>query len=190
MEKGYCADIPFLTSEQQENALKLHGLKAVDIYVEGRGAETLAACLQSFRGKGGKLHIFGTLRVFGKARATMLVHLKAFKEAGIVLVDHENGRCSTTSGAEMLDDALRKTHGNAKLRESRKFARKIGSEGGKAKLESYRTKRMPEEIAGPLWAIPELPIWRRLELMNVETLFEKKWTEASARRHLDHYRNR
>lgn len=190
MERGYCASIPFLTAAHQAVQLGIVGIKSVDIYVEGRDAETLQACIDSFRDQGGKLHIFGTLRIFGNSRAIMMSRVKELKGKGIVIVDHEQGRCSKTSGAEMLDDGLRKAHGNAKVRNSKKFATQIGRKGGKAKLDSMRASRMPEEIAGPLWAIEELPIWRRLELMNPEGYFERKWTEATARRLLGHCRNK
>lgn len=71
--RGYCR------TPEQEVLLRGFGLSATQIYREGRGAETLRACLDSFRGCSGILHVaaptkepltFGGIRVVGFPAAT------------------------------------------------------------------------------------------------------------------------
>jgi hypothetical protein len=134
-----------------------------------------------------ELHVFGGLRVFGGSRDALVMAIKDFKRRKVIVVDDMNSERMDKHEAEMLDRALRQIMGANKIKGSRKHARRIGAKGGLAKLESYKAKRMPEAIAGPIWAATELTIAKRLELMN-PPFFEKKWTEASARRHLNAYR--
>lgn len=177
MEKGYCADIPFFKAADQERSLIERGVKAGDIYIEGRGAESFDNLIRAMRGKPGTVCIVGTLRVFAPSRSEMAARVKALRDVGVVVVDKESGLRSDKDGIAMLDAALKKTHGNAKVKSDRKFARRIGAKGGKAKFESMRDGRLAAEIAGPIWRQTKLTIAERLALMP-------GWTEATARRHL------
>jgi hypothetical protein len=49
MRRGYCH------TKEQASVLRAFGLSDKEIYREGAGAETLAACLRSFRGQPGTL---------------------------------------------------------------------------------------------------------------------------------------
>ncbi len=186
IRKGYAQKIPFSPAESQEAGLLAEDAKC-PVYTEGRQAENLFECLRSFRGEPGELWVFGGYRVLGGSRDKIMSVIRDLKKRKIVIVDVMNKERSDQQDSEMLDRALRQIMGSNKVRGSRKHARRIAALGGHAKLEAFRKERMPEEVAGPIWAAEELIIERRLELMN-PPMFEKKWTEASARRHLDHYR--
>ena len=70
---GYAAKIPFSPADAQE--FGLHGMGIKNVYVEGRGAETLESCLYAYRNEPGELHIFGSLRVFAGTRPSPTVPL-------------------------------------------------------------------------------------------------------------------
>jgi hypothetical protein len=184
MEKSFCADIPFLKAIEQEHRLISDGVKSANIYVDGRGGQNMEATIRAFRGEPGVLSIWGTLRVLGASREAIVSRLKELGNNRIVVLDREAKLRSDKDGAVMLDAALKKIQGSAKVRNDRKFAKALGAKGGKGKLESMRSKRMPEEIARPIWQSPELTEKRRLELLNPPGYFAGKWTAASAYRHL------
>jgi hypothetical protein len=187
MEKGFCADIPFLKASEQEAALVGAGVKAVEIYIDGRGAQNWDMLLVAFkmrRDKVKQLSIWGTLRVLGDSRKLITSRIKELHDAGIVVIDRESKLRSDKDGVAMLDAAQAKIQGSAKVRNDRKFAQKIAAKGGKGKLDSMRKKRMPEEIARPIWQCEKLTAKERIALLNPPGFFEGKWTEASAYRHL------
>lgn len=186
MNRGYCADIPFLKAKDQEAALIERGVKVV--YIEGRQAETFQACLESLR-TGDAMAVFGTVAVFGSSRGAMLSRIKEIHAKGHYVLDIETGQRSDKQGVEVLDRGLKRIHGSRKMKENRKFARQIAKKGARGKLEHMRADRMPEVLAKPIWQATELTIARRLELMNPddekgEPFFKRPWTEATARRHL------
>lgn len=53
MNRGYCR------TKEQYVALRAYGLSDKEIYFEGRFAETLAACIASFRECAGTIFVFG-----------------------------------------------------------------------------------------------------------------------------------
>lgn len=186
MEKGFCADIPFSRAAEQKDQLVAIGLKAGDIYIDGFGAEDFESLLGAFnmrRDKTKRLSVWGTIRVLGDSRKLITSRIKALHAAGVIVFDRQAKLRSDRDGVEMLDAAQAKIQGSAKVKNDRKYAQKLAAKGGKGKLESMRSQRMPEEIAGPIWRAPELTAERRLELMN-PPIFELQWTEGTAYRHL------
>jgi hypothetical protein len=181
MSIGYAAKIPFSHEDQQEISLHAYGVN--NIYVEGRGGETLDEAIKWFRGKPGELHVYGGLRVLGGSREKIVKIVKDLKRLKIVVIDEMNKERSDRHETEMFDRALRQILGSNKVKRSRKFARAIGAKGGKGKLESMKAKRMPEVIARPIWLCSKLTAQERLRLMN-PPCFELQWSEATAYRHL------
>lgn len=181
MERAFCADIPFLKAIDQQEALLADGVKLVDIYIDGRGAECFDALVQAFRGRGGKVSIWGTLRVLGDSRKMITRRIKELHAARIVVHDRESKLRSDRDGVEMLDAAQAKIQGSAKVKNDPEFAKKIAAKGGQGKLDSMRAKRMPEQVAGPIWRCAKLTAKERLALMNSD-YYELKWTEAVAYR--------
>lgn len=186
MNRGYCADIPFLKAKEQEAALIAAGVKVV--YIEGREAETFQTCLNSLRPTDA-MAVFGTVAVFGSSRGAILSRIKEVHAHGNYVLDIETGQRSDKEGAEILDRGLKKIHGSRKMKENRKFARQIAKKGARGKLEHMRADRMPEVLAKPIWQHPKLTIADKLGLMNPndekgEPFFKRAWTEATARRRL------
>ena len=58
----------YAKTKEQEAALIAHGLLAKAIYLEERGAETLEACLATFRDRPGTLLIAYDLRALGASK--------------------------------------------------------------------------------------------------------------------------
>lgn len=185
MEKGFCADIPFLKATDQELALIAAGVKAGDIYVDGRGAQNWEMLVVAFtmrRDKIKQLSIWGTLRVIGDSRKLITSRIKELHDAGIVALDRETKLRSDRDGVAMLDAAQAKIQGSAKVKNDRVFAQKIAAKGGKGKLDAMRKRRMPEEIARPIWHCEKLTAAERIKLLNPPGFFEGKWTAATAYR--------
>lgn len=178
MNIGYAAKIPFSPAESQEAGLQADGVNTV--YVEGRGAETLAACLVAFRERGGELHVFGGLRVLGGSRDKIVQVIRDLKRRKIVVVDNMNKERSDQHGTEMLDRAMRQILGSNKVKGSAKHARKIGALGGDAKAESAKAKRdaiMREDIIRRVTNHPKLTWADKVEILG------EPFNESTLRRH-------
>jgi hypothetical protein len=158
--KGYAAKFPFHPAETQAEGLRSHGCSR--IYVEGEGAETLETCCKSFRNEPGELWVFGGMRILGGNRVSIVEAMKDLKRRGIVLVDKMNNETSARHESEMLVRALKLIQGSAKMRNNRKFARKLGAMGGSTKGENAQAARdriMAADIVRRLAQCPKLT-WR------------------------------
>jgi hypothetical protein len=178
MKIGYAAKIPFSPAESQETGLQAAGIEKV--WMEGRGAETLASCLVAFRERPGDLHVFGGLRVLAGSRDGIVKAVRDLKHRKIVVVDEMNKERSDQHGAEMLDRAMRQILGSNKVKGSSKFARKIGAQGGDAKAESAKAKRdaiLREDIIRRIVNAPELTWERKVEILG------EPFNESTLRRH-------
>lgn len=131
IERAFCMD------KQHLPAFRAHSLPDKLIYVDGRGAETLEACITSFRGRPGKLLIAPDLRVFGKSSKAIEATMARLERAKIKVVDIIHPQHETV--AEMLGFARNKI---AKPRfRDRRTARRRGATGGLAKGEAARSAR-------------------------------------------------
>ena len=58
----------FCKTKEQERELIAYGLPARAIFMDGRGAENLELCLESFRDRPGTLILAADIRMFGATR--------------------------------------------------------------------------------------------------------------------------
>lgn len=175
LKKGFVAKIPFSPAESQESGLLAECAK-LKVYSESRPGETWAECLKSFREAPGELWVFGGYRIFGGSRDKIMATLKDLKRRKIIVVDRMNGERSDINDSEMLDRALRQIHGNAKVRGSSKFAKKIGAQGGTERWRRAQERKnaiLAADIVQRLAEAPELSWRRKAEILG------KPWTASS-----------
>jgi hypothetical protein len=178
MDLGYCRDIPFSKAVEQHDALRQHGVREQKIYIEGRDAESFEACLRALR-PGDRILLASDLRILGDKRAAITERVSQVTRLHGIVVDIATGECSDRDGVAMLDRAAKGLHGSAKLRSSRKHAKRIGRRGGHAKGEAMFARRFGNidfETAQRVWTMPGATIEAKLHALG------PKFTEATCRR--------
>lgn len=131
IERAFCRNKEHLA------AFRAYGLPDKLIWLDGRGAETLDRCLDSFRGRPGKLLIAPDARVFGKSSKAVEATMARLEKAKIRVVDIIHPQHETVS--EMLGFARAKI-ASPRFRD-RRTARRRGSTGGLARGEAARSAR-------------------------------------------------
>ena len=119
----------FCTNKEHVPALKAYGISDKLIYVDGRGAEDLAACIATFRGRPGKLLIAPDLRVFGSSKKAVTGVMAQLERAKIQVIDVLHPQDETVS--EMIQRASVLISGS-RFRD-RRTARRRGAAGGEAR---------------------------------------------------------
>jgi hypothetical protein len=167
----------FCRNREHVPAFKAYGLPDKLIWVDGRGAEDLDACLASFRGRPGKLLIAPDLRVFGTSKRAVAQTMADLERARIRVVDVIHPQHETI--AEMLQHASVLISGS-RLRD-RRTARRRGKEGGLAKGEIARSARAgidTDKLIRNVVAARDEIGWRL-----VKRICGGKLSEATLRRH-------
>ncbi len=171
MRKGYAIN------GLQEAALQDYGLQARNIYLRGRGAETLAELLRSFRGTNGEVVIAADLRIFGSTRKEILAVTDQIESVGLKVIDIRNKDASLS---KLIDLALAKTAGDARRNAAGKSVKSAGRKGGKTKAECQELRRAAvahEDVVKRICAADELSWRRKAEILG--PLF----SPATLRRH-------
>jgi len=177
MRKAFVKAIPKRDEKAQVADLIAWGLADKDIYVDGRGAESLSACIGSFRGRPGELIIAADLRVFGESRKGILDTAALLGRLKITVGDIHSGE---TSLPMLLDDALSQLAAHARFNGSKKTAAITGRRGGKAKAVAAALLRNGIAVDWLLVNIAnaeDIPWDRKVALLN------GKVSEATLRRH-------
>lgn len=159
MRKAFARDIPNRPAKEQEANLLAFDLKPAEIYIDGRGAESLSACIASFRGHPGELIIAADLRVFGESRKAILDTMAMLDSLRIKVCDIFS---SESSVPMMLDRALAELASYARWSGSKKTAKATGRRGGKAKAKWQEAKRAEiahEDVVRRICESPKLT-WR------------------------------
>ncbi len=154
MIRGYATNIA------QETALRGAGLHAKNIYLRGRGAETLNECIRSFRGTPGQILVASDLRIFGSKRKEILSVTDTIEAAGLKLKDINN---DTATLSKLIDIAIGKTAGDARRNGAGKSVKAAGRKGGKTKAECQDLRRAAvahEDVVRRICQAEELS-WRR-----------------------------
>jgi hypothetical protein len=152
MKRGYARN------GRDEQRLIKAGLKAKDIYVEGRGKEGFG----NWRMRNGEtLHVVEGLRALGNSRREIVDKFAMIRGWGATIEDAETGERASDDGVAMLDKAL------AKLKGERTIAGR--AEDMQAASVRARTKgRLEERKAQIIWqdarwtvgeAIARMPGW-------------------------------
>lgn len=175
LKKGYAVKIPFSPAESQEAGL-IGECAKLKVYSESRPGENWAECLKSFRDAPGELWVFGGYRILGGSRDKIMATLKDLKRRKIIVVDKMNNERSDGQDSEMLDRALRQILGNAKVRGTRKFAQKIGAQGGTERWRRAQERKnaiMHEDIVHRLCRNEKLSWREKAEILGAP------WTASS-----------
>lgn len=178
MKKGFCRSLPKRTAAEQEKTLTGYGLTDKDIYVDGRGAESLSACVASFHGRPGELILAADLRVFGESRKAILDVTAMLERLRITVCDiHSN----ETSLPMMLDEALAALAAYSRWNGSKKTAKATGKRGGAAKgkgQEAKRAERAHPDVVRRIARCPKLTWKEKSELLG-----GNPFSTATLRRH-------
>lgn len=173
IQRGFCLSREFV------GPLLTYGLSENDIWLEGRGAETLDWCIRSFRDRAGKLFIAPDLRVFGAARKQIAAVMAQLERSRIRVVDIIHPQDETIS--EMLHRAAVLIAGSRFG--DKRTARRRGRQGGLARGEQAEAKRA--EIAAD-WVIRNAVALVRDGRMTwdaVVDLFDGRISASTLRRH-------
>lgn len=167
MRKGYATD------KAGEDALKRHGLKARDIYLEGRGRESWGKWKLR---KGDTLCIVGGLSIFGRTRHEMRAAVDLVQSWGAEIEDIETGQRTDAKGAQLLDDGQTTVHAKARgMRAAKAAAMQAASVASRNK--KGRKERMPKREA--------MKVWREVGPTIEEKLARMPgWSQARAYREL------
>lgn len=163
---GICAN------REDEAHLQSAGVK--QIYMLGRGLETLAWALDWLRGRGGILKVATDLRIFGTTRATMMAALDDCERQDVTVIDIAHPEDVTLT--QRIKRALTAIS-NARFIGDRRKARREGSKGGKAKGASAWIAR--NEIA-PRWLIEN--VVRMFGAVKAAAALDNKISASTLRR--------
>lgn len=167
----------FCTTPLAKKALLEHGLLAKAIYLDGAGAESMATCLRSYRGRPGWLILAQDLTAFGKRKRDVADRADALEKVGIRLLDitHPNDQ----TYAAMVHRANGVISGN-RYSKNRKMARKQGRIGGTRNGEEAERKR--NDLA-PAWLIDRIVDCTDIPWDLKAELFAPYISKATLRRH-------
>lgn len=158
MHRGYARN------GREEAILAANGIKTREIYLEGRGAETLATVHLR---KGDELHTVNGLRALGNNRDDIVSAVEHIHKLGAVVVDAETGQRSDRDGVAMFDRALARIRGEKIMPPGQ--ARRMALASAKAKVSDRMSKR--EALVH--WRNPNLTTGEAIRLM-------KGWAQRTA----------
>lgn len=167
----------YARTKEQEAALRAHGLPAKAIYLEARGAETLEACLSSFRDRPGALVIAYDLRLLGSSKRAVADIMARLEKVGIRVRDIAHPEDDTQ--AAMIQRANVAISGS-RFQGDRPRARRQGRAGGHAKgtaAAGARSGLAPAWVVNAIVDHPALSWAIRLELLAPH------FSESTLRRH-------
>ena len=167
----------FCTNRQYVEAFKELGLPEKLIYVAGRGAEDLESCLESFRGRPGKLLVAPSLTAFGESRRAVTAVMARLERARIKVVDVIHPQDETV--AEQMQRAANEI-GRPRFRD-RRIARSRGREGGMAKGEAAKSRRLQIDTDTLIRNL--VSNYKRLGWPLIVRILGRKISESTLRRH-------
>lgn len=171
IERGYAR------TREQVAALKAHGLDARHIYLEGHGAETLEACLDSFRDRPGALLLAHDLRALAPSKRAIAAIMDRLERNGIRVWDIT--RPDLVTQAALVQCANVAISG-ARFQGDRPRARRQGRKGGVAKglaAEGDRCALAPRWLVDRIVDHPALNWATRMDLLGPH------FSESTLRRH-------
>lgn len=146
LTRGFCTD------ERDRDALYKIGIPAQDVWMQGRGAENFAECLESFRGRPGQLVLASDSRILGGTRGSIMKAFGELEAIGVRVKDITHPEDRTMS--DLMQRGIRSANKNGFFMNHRK-ARRRGSMGGIAKAANAAARRqagISDDIARKLWA--------------------------------------
>ena len=171
MRTGYVRQFRRWPCDKQIAYLLEKGVPRKHIYVEGSGAETLAAAIRATR-KGEYLEVVA-LRAFGDSLRKIRKAYEQLLAKGAGVIEATTDRKSSDFGIPLYHDAHRALHGEASAGSKAEMSRR-GSKGGKLAAAKHELKRMPASQARQ--------IWRKSESAAVALEQMWGWTKPTAYR--------
>lgn len=145
MHLGFCK-----TAEAEKELIDF-GVLPINVWMVGRGAESLDEVIKRNRGEPGDLYVAEDLRVIGKTQADIFTGVKQLNKARITVHDINNPEATIE---DLMQLAFKAMHSACAIRNHR-TARRRGRQGGLAKAANAAARRRAEvsdEIARALWA--------------------------------------
>lgn len=170
VERGFC------TNRQQLTDLLKFGLPERSIYLQGRGAEDLEICLDSFRGRKGRLILAQDLRVFGPSKRAVAEQMANLETAGIHVTDILHPEDVTVT--QLIQRAQVAISG-ARFRD-RRLARRQGARGGLGKGVGAQVARAGH---APKWLVDRIVDNRDIPWTAKVELLAPHFSESTLRRH-------
>jgi hypothetical protein len=167
----------FCRNRAQEDDIRASGVSARAIFMDGRGGETLEACLVSFRGRPGTLVLSHDLRVLAGTRRQVAEIMTRLEKAQIKVVDLTHPQDTTIAELQHRANLL---ISGARFQHDRPRARKQGRAGGRRKGEMAWNRR---DEAAPRWLIDRIVDDRRLRWDHKLELLEPHFNKSTLRRH-------
>ena len=167
----------YAKTKEQEAALIAHGLLAKAIYLEERGAETLEACLATFRGRPGTLLIAHDLRALGASKRAVAEIMDRLELAKIRVQDISHPTDQTN--AALIQRANVAISG-ARFHGDRPRARRQGRAGGHAKGVAAEGARSG---LAPSWLVDRIVDHQALSWALRVELLAPHFSESTLRRH-------
>ncbi len=175
----------FATSKEQAQDLAKFGVSAACIYRAGSGAETLETCIDSFRGRPGRLIVAHDLRVFGSTKKQVAAVMTALEIGKIHVTDILHPEDVTV--AQMVQRAQQAI--SSHNFKDRRAAKRQGARGGLGKGVSaaiIRDSHSPKWLIDRIVDCCDIPWSLKLELLqphfNQSTLRRHYGARASAQR--------
>jgi len=166
----------FCTTKAAKAELLRHGVPERAIYHLGAGAEDMAACLRSYRGRPGWLVMAQDLRAFGETKRDVASRADTLEKSGIRVLDLSNPGDQTFAAQVQRANVL---ISGARFRD-RRTARRQGSLGGRQKgisAQNQRNDLAPEWLIDRIVDHPALTWEVRVELLAPH------FSESTLRRH-------
>lgn len=147
----------FCKTKEQERELLAYGLPARSIFMDGRGAETLEICLESFRDRPGTLILAADLRMFGVTRRKVAETMASLERAKIRVIDISHaGDVTVSQLLARATTAIANNHFEGDRQKARRRGRKGGIGRGTAAAEK-RDQTVPKDVVDRIVDCPEIP---------------------------------
>lgn len=147
----------FCNSKEQEREIIAYGLPARSIFMDGRGAETLEICLESFRDRPGALILASDVRLFGGSRRKVAEVMASLERTKIRVIDISHaGDVTISQLLARAHTAIANNHFEGDRQKARRRGRKGGVRLGIAAAER-RDKTVPKDVVDRIVDCREIP---------------------------------
>lgn len=169
----------YARTKEQESALKEYGVPARDIYLQGRGVEDLESCLETFRGRPGRLLLASDVTAFcpgdQPSKAVVSATMTRLERAKVRVTDIIHPQDDTVSAQNRRADIR---ISNSRFRD-RRTARRRGRKGGQRKGEIAALQRQAIAAEWVIWNVVNDPAISWAKAVRV---FGGKISESTMRR--------
>lgn len=147
----------FCKTKEQERDLLEYGLPARAIFMDGRGAETLEICLETFRDRPGSLILASDIRLFGATRRKVAEVMAGLERAKIRVIDISHaGDVTIAQLIARANTAIANNHFEGDRQKARRRGRKGGAAKGTAAAEK-RNLTVPKDVVDRIVDCREIP---------------------------------